>query len=201
MVAKRRSAIPLLVAAAAAVFSVVTALHRGLILTYLWLAALPLLALAFIGVVAGSGLAVRHASRHATRCTLVTTVVLAVIGIGAPVLFVVRPEVGVWLRFQLERPLFATVADMEAPGTADGYYGKSLPGHLCWVSANCKVADIGTGERPVLFVPDYVGIPDGATGYGHFTGPPGSGPYDGFGDPICPRFPLSGGWWWLGACR
>ncbi|MEV6061059.1 hypothetical protein AB0L62_13755 [Nocardia asteroides] len=196
----RRSAIPPLVAAAVMVSSVVIALHRGVIVTYLWLLALPLLALVFAAVIAGFGLAVWRASRHPSRWPLVTTAALAVIGIGAPVLFVVRPEVGVWLRFQLERPAFAAVAAMDAPDADDGYYGKSLPRHLCWVSANCKVADLGSPEQPVPFVPDYVGIPDGATGYAHFTEPPGDGPYEGFGDPICPRVELSGGWWWLGAC-
>ncbi|GAD85993.1 hypothetical protein NCAST_32_04800 [Nocardia asteroides NBRC 15531] len=200
MVSKRRSAIPPLVAATVMVLSVVIALHRGVILTYLWLLALPLLALAFAAVIAGSGLAVWQASPHASRGPLVATAGLALIAIGAPVLFVVRPELGVWLRFQLARPGFAAVAAMDAPSADDGYYGKSLPGHLCWVSANCKVADIGTPEQPVPFVPDYVGIPDGATGYGYFTDAPSAGPYDGFGDPICPRIELPGGWWWLGGC-
>ncbi|WP_040841560.1 hypothetical protein [Nocardia brevicatena] len=104
--------------------------------------------------------------------------------------------------FWLERPAFAAVAGMEVPQHRQGnYYGAPLPSHLCFVSANCKVAVIGTSNGyPVRFVPDYIGIPDGAAGYGHFTGKPDPGPYDGFGDDICPTLELDGGWWWLGPC-
>lgn len=62
------------------------------------------------------------------------------------------------------------------------------------VSANRKVVVIGTSDgHQVRFVPDFVGIPDGAAGYGHFIGPPDPGPYDRFGDSICPTMELAGG--------
>lgn len=95
------------------------------------------------------------------------TAVFAVIGTGGPALFVAEPEVGVFTRFWLERPAFAAVAATSVPARPDDYYGSPLPSHLCLVSANCRVAVIGTS---------------------------------GFGDPICPKIELSGGWWWLGGC-
>ncbi|MEU1432435.1 hypothetical protein ABZ412_35750 [Nocardia sp. NPDC005746] len=97
-----------------------------------------------------------------------------------------------WTRFWVERPAFAAIAAMELPDGKIDYYGAELPPHLCLVSANCRVAVIGTsGGQPVLFVPDYIGIPDDALGYGHFVGTPEPGPYDGFGEPVCPTMELA----------
>ncbi|MFF0547046.1 hypothetical protein ACFYTF_29830 [Nocardia thailandica] len=191
---------PPVAAAGLMVLSVVLALHRGWVLTSLWLLALPVLAAAFVGLVVGFGIALWRAGGQRPRWPLATTIVLAAVGIGVPVLAVTSPEAGAWLRFHLERPAFAAVAAADPPPASDGLYGRPLPGHLCWVSANCRVADLGSAARPVRFVPDFVGIPDGATGYGYFTGAPGPGPFDGFGDPICPRVELADGWWWLGGC-
>ncbi|MFI5536406.1 hypothetical protein ACIA5H_08450 [Nocardia sp. NPDC051900] len=197
-----RSATPPLAAALLTVVTLGYTLHRGWILTQLWLLALPLSALAFLISIALFTLALWRARRDARRWPLAVTAVLAVIGLCGPVFLILEPEAAAWTRFQLERPAFAAAATVEVPEPGAGdYYGVALPRHLCFVSANCKVAVIGTsGGQPVRFVPDYVGIPDGAVGYGHFTGTPGAGPYDGFGDPICPTTELAGGWWWLTPC-
>lgn len=196
-----RFAVPPISAAVAMVVAVVVALHRGWVVTQLWLLALPVLALVWVVAIVVFAVAIWRAGRYAPRWPVVITAVFAAIGTGGPVLFVAEPEVGVFTRFWLERPAFAAVAAAAVPDGADDYYGSPLPSHLCFVSANCKVAVIGTsGGHPVRFVPDHVGIPDGATGYAHFRGSPGPGPYDGFGDPICPTAELSAGWWWLGGC-
>ncbi|WP_157128904.1 hypothetical protein [Nocardia amamiensis] len=42
--------------------------------------------------------------------------------------------------------------------------------------------------------------PDDALGYGYFVGTREPGPYDGFGEPVCPTMELAGGWWWLDYC-
>ncbi|MGW6620736.1 hypothetical protein ACWF99_05845 [Nocardia sp. NPDC055002] len=169
-------------------------------MTELWLLALPVLGMAWLTVIALFAVAMARAREQTQRWPLAITAAMAVVGIGAPVLFVACPEVGARTRFWLERPAFTAVAALETPDDG-GYYGSPLPGHLCFVSANCKVATITTvGGPPVRFVPDYLGIPDGAVGYAHFTESPGPEPYDGFGDPICPTMELGGGWWWLGGC-
>jgi hypothetical protein len=65
-------------------------------------------------------------------------------------------------------------------------------------SATGEVARIGAvGDRPVLFLPAYVGIPDGAIGFARI--PPGPSPevVDGFGDPVEPVFALGDDWWWV----
>ncbi|WP_446221435.1 hypothetical protein ACTWPB_15840 [Nocardia sp. IBHARD005] len=175
-------------------------LQLGRILTDLWVLALPVLALVGLMVIVVFALALWRAAQYATKWPVAVTAAMAVVGIGTPVLFMANPEAGPWTRFWLDRPAFSAVAAMELPDR-DGYYGTQLPGHLCFVSVTCKVATIGTSDgHPVRFLPDYTGIPDGATGYAHFAGRPGAGPYDGFGDPICPRTELAGGWWWLGPC-
>ncbi|MGW6421110.1 hypothetical protein ACWF82_00390 [Nocardia sp. NPDC055053] len=174
----------------------VVGLHHGRILTHLWLLALPVLALAWLMIFAVFAFALWRAARYAPGWPVVVTAAMAVIGM----LFIADREAGAWARFWIERPAFAAVAAMDPPDR-DTYYGTQLPDHLCSVSVNCKVATIGiSGGHPVRFVPDYAGIPDGATGYGHFIGRPDPGPYDGFGDAICPTMELAGGWWWLSGC-
>ncbi|MFI6572403.1 hypothetical protein [Nocardia fluminea] len=182
------------------VTAIVVSLHRGWVMTELWLLALPVLGVGWLTVIALFAIAIARVRKPAQRWPLVSTAAMAVVGIGAPALFVVCPEVGAWTRFWLERPAFSAVAALDIPDDED-YYGNPLPRHLCFVSANCKVVTINTvGGPPARFVPDYLGIPDGAVGYAHFTEAPGPEPYNGFGDPICPTMELGGGWWWLGGC-
>ncbi len=177
-------------------------LHSGWVFTEFWIFALPLLLAVFVIVLACFALALFLASRDTRRWPLVATAVLTAVGVGGSVLLTLNPKASAWTRFWVERPAFAAVAAMELPELrAIDYYGVELPRHLCFVSANCKVAVIGTsGGQPVRFVPDYIGIPDDALGYGHFVGTPEPGPYDGWGARICPTMELAGGWWWLGYC-
>ncbi|MFI6502816.1 hypothetical protein [Nonomuraea typhae] len=175
------------------------ALHTGWLLTRLWILALPVFAAAFAVVLALFCLAVWRAARDPRRWPVVATVVLALAGLGGGVFLHADAEARAWTRFWVERPAFTAAATTPVSGE---YYGAELPGPLCFVSANCKVAVIGTsGGQPVRFVPDWIGIPDDAIGYGHFTGTPEAGPYDGFGMDLCPRMELADGWWWLGPCR
>lgn len=178
-------------------------LHRGWIVTKLWLFALPLLLIVALLVISLFTVVVWLASRGDSRRQLAATSMITVIGLAGPVFLATHLEASAWTRFWLERPAFAAIADIEVPPYGEGdYYGVDLPGQLCFVSAMCKVAVIGTsGGHPVKFVPDYVGIPDDAFGYGHFVGTPEPGPYDGFGETICPTMELGGGWWWLDYCR
>ncbi|WP_157534904.1 hypothetical protein [Nocardia inohanensis] len=177
-------------------------LHRGWIVTQFWILALPLLLGVFVVVSALLMVMVWLAGRDGRWWSLVATVLLAVVGVGGSVFLFFDLKAFVWTKFWLERPAFTAIAAMELPERDRiGYYGVDLPAYLCFVSANCKVAVIGTsGGEPVRFVPDFLGIPDDAEGYAHFVGTPEPGPYDGFGESICPTVELGGGWWWLGSC-
>ncbi|MFE3024437.1 hypothetical protein [Nocardia tengchongensis] len=176
-------------------------LHRGWIVTKFWILALPLLLGVFVAALACFVLMLFLAGRDTRRWPLVATAMLALIGIGGSVFLFVDSNANAWTRFWVERPAFAAIAAMELPDGKIDSYGVELPPHLCLVSANCRVAVIGTsGGQPVLFVPDYIGIPDDALGYGHFVGTPEPGPYNGFGEPVCPTMELAGGWWWLDSC-
>jgi hypothetical protein len=93
----------------------------------------------------------------------------------------------------------AARADSGAFGPLDDwpYYGVELPASLRSISVTGDVARVGgVGDRAVLLVPAYVGIPDGAVGFARI--PPGRPEViDGFGDPLTPRFPLGDDWWWV----
>lgn len=131
---------------------------------------------------------------------------LVVIGIAGPVTLRSLPELRIQTRFLLERPAFDEVAALSDSGRLPasqlgGYMGARLPDRLCFVSATCRVKTIGTsGGRPVLFVPDWLGIPDDAVGYARFAARPGGETFDGYGMRICPTVDLSDGWWWMGRC-
>ncbi|QLY31759.1 hypothetical protein [Nocardia huaxiensis] len=199
--ALRFSAAPLGALVLAAVALGVT-LHRGWIATEFWILTLPLLLAVFVMLSGGFALVLWLAFRGGRRWPLVATAIFVLIGAGGPVLLFSNSKANAWTRFWVERPAFAAVEAMELPPDREiDYYGVQLPRHLCFVSANCKVAVIGTsGGQPVRFVPDYIGIPDDALGYGHFVGTPEPGPYDGFGEPVCPTMELADGWWWLDFC-
>ncbi|MEU0540414.1 hypothetical protein ABZ319_11120 [Nocardia sp. NPDC005978] len=177
-------------------------LHRGWFFTRFWILAIPLLLGVFMSVVAGFVLMLFLAGRDQRLWPRISTAVLALIGVGGSVLLYFDSEATARIRFWVERPAFSAAAQIDLPADREiDYYGVDLPAHLCFVSANCKVAVIGTsGGQPVRFVPDYIGIPDDAHGYGHFVGKPEPGPYNGFGEPICPTMELDGGWWWLDFC-
>ena len=64
---------------------------------------------------------------------------------------------------------FAAVADGARDGTigaSDAYHGKPLPRPLRDLSTDGRAAVIGQHDgRPVVFLPEYLGIPDDAAGY------------------------------------
>lgn len=195
-----RPFVPPLLAAVLTVITLGLALHRGWLITKLWIFSLVVLPLAYITVIALFTIMLWLARRSTRRWSLVATALIAFAGIGAPVFFHYDYHARVAARFWIERPAFTAAATVTVP--EGEYYGTELPSHLCFVSANCRVAIIGTSNgHPVRFAPDWLGIPDDAVGYGHFTGTPEPGKsYDGFGMEICPTFELSDGWWWLEAC-
>ncbi|MEU4596336.1 hypothetical protein [Nocardia sp. NPDC023988] len=179
--------------------AVVTSLHSGWVVTVLWIMALPLLAAFWLAVVVVAVTAVWRTMRGGRRWPQVVTGVAAVVSIGVPVMFYLWPQARVWTRFQLERPAFDAAVARDL--SVRDYYGTDLPTHLCWVSANCKVAVVRTADdHTARFVPDYVGIPDGAVGYAHLDGEPPAEPFEVFGDQLCPVIELGDGWWWLGRC-
>ena len=69
---------------------------------------------------------------------------------------------------------FAAVADGVRDGTigaSDAYYGELLPRPLRDLSTNGRAAAISRhGGRPVVFVPEYLGVPDDAAGYVFYEG-------------------------------
>lgn len=59
---------------------------------------------------------------------------------------------------------------------------------------------VGTsGGRPTLFLPEWLGIPDDAVSYAHFTGE-ATGSFNAYGLLVCPTTRLGGGWWWMDRC-
>ncbi len=96
----------------------------------------------------------------------------------------------------------AAAATVEVPGHGEGdLYGAELPNHLCVVTPNCRIANLGSSNgAPIRYVADYAEVTESAYGYGHFAGTPAPGPCNGFGVPACPTRELAGGWWWIEPC-
>ncbi|MEV0685057.1 hypothetical protein AB0I35_14450 [Nocardia sp. NPDC050378] len=179
--------------------AVVVGLHSGWVVTALWILALPLLAAFWLAVVVVAVIAAWRTTKMERRWPQVVAGLAAVVSIGVPVMFYLWPEARVWTRFQLERPAFDAAVARDL--SVRDYYGTDLPTHLCWVSANCKVAVVRTVDNHTArFVPDYVGIPDGAVGYAQLDGEPPAEPFEVFGDQLCPVIELGDGWWWLEYC-
>ncbi|MEV0389596.1 hypothetical protein [Nonomuraea sp. NPDC050643] len=181
---------------------VVLALHTGWLFTVLWILGPVALIGAVFAFVVLCCPALALVAVHERFTALGLACLVLILGVAAPVVLVLSPDLRVRARFYVERSAFGSVVELARQGrlASDEYYGARLPGPLCFVSATCGVVTWTAGDgQPVLFVPDWVGIPDDAVGYAHFTGPPG-GSYDGFGLRICPRLELADGWWWLDAC-
>ncbi|MEU7004224.1 hypothetical protein [Nonomuraea sp. NPDC046570] len=174
-------------------------LHLGWVYTELWILA-PVAELAmWIVALAVYSVALISLARGRRWKILLLALILVIAGPAVRL----SPDLRIWARFHLERPAFDAVVTLVEQGRfaqseRDGYYGPKLPQHLCFVSANCRVKIWDSvGDRPVLFLPDRIGIPDDAVGYAHFPGDPPPGPYDGFGMAIYPVTHLGDGWWWL----
>ncbi|MEU0561256.1 hypothetical protein [Dactylosporangium sp. NPDC006015] len=88
-----------------------------------------------------------------------------------------------------------------AIGSSDDYYGSDLPLYLRDLSTTGKAAVIGRRDgRPVVFLPQFLGIPDDAAGYAFFDGPTSpSIEVDLFGARanLPGGINLRDGWWYL----
>jgi hypothetical protein len=105
--------------------------------------------------------------------------------------------------YAVHRSSFAEVAEMVENGDfdqPDDYDGRPLPWYLADLSTTGKAATIGREDgKPVVLLPEFLGMPDGGLGYVYFTGDPESdSPFDLFGDPLylADAEPLGDGWWY-----
>jgi hypothetical protein len=106
--------------------------------------------------------------------------------------------------YATHRYAFHAVAAGVRNGTiasTDDYYGRPLPWHLRDLSTTGTAAAIGKQDgRPVVFLPQWAGIPDDAAGYVYFDGDPHPDLIvDLFGEPahLAGGKNLGGGWWYL----
>lgn len=173
--------------------------------TWLWLLILFVWALAGTLVLATStGLLVHLARRRRYVGAGVTAAALVAATVGVVVVEWDTTFARAW--FALHHDDFGAAERTARAGGLGtfanwSYYGPALPPELAHLSVDGHIARIGeSGGEPVLFVPEWIGIPDGAAGFAHFAGPPVPGVerrLDGFGDPVAPRYPLGDGWWWV----
>lgn len=100
---------------------------------------------------------------------------------------------------------FAQVAGLVRQGELDGsggqYYGQQLPRYLADLSTNGRAATVGRQDgKPVVFLPQFMGIPDDAVGFAYFDGQPDSDLLiDLFGYPayLAEGDSLGDGWWYV----
>lgn len=105
--------------------------------------------------------------------------------------------------YELHRPGFDAVAalvDSGEVGTSQRYYGEKLPRHLADLSTDGRASVVGHTPRgtPVVFLPQYLGIPDDAIGFAYIGDdvPDGTGA-DLYGDLADFAIDLGDGWWWV----
>lgn len=173
--------------------------------TWLWLGVLFVWALAgTVVLVTSTGMLVHLARRRRHGAVAAALAVLVAAGVGVGVVEWDAAFARGW--FALHRAAFVAVGEQARAGAFGpvgdwGYYGPELPAGLADLSVNGAVARIGESSgEPVLFVPAWIGIPDGAVGFAQFAGEPEPGVerrLDGFGDPVRPRYALGDGWWWV----
>lgn len=86
-------------------------------------------------------------------------------------------------------------------GATDDYYGRALPWYLRDLSTLGTAAVVGQQDsRPVVFLPQWLGIPDDAAGYVFVDGAPEPGlTVDLFGEPVhvAGGIDLGDGWWYV----
>jgi hypothetical protein len=86
-------------------------------------------------------------------------------------------------------------------GSTDDYYGRPLPWYLRDLSTSGTAAVVGEHDsRPVVLLPQWLGIPDDAAGYLFVDGAPEPGlTVDLFGEPVhvVGGINLGNGWWYL----
>ncbi|MEH0970749.1 hypothetical protein V6U77_06380 [Micromonospora sp. CPCC 205546] len=147
-------------------------------------------------------LTVRVASRCPARAaaTLTTAVLLA----GACVWFTnwgVFHPASYWASHRWAFDAVADRAQEGRVGTSREYYGQRLPAHLRDLSTNGRAAVVGHQDgKPVVFLPQWIGIPDDAGGYVHLDAPPRPDlVVDLFGAPVrvAGGQHLGDGWWYV----
>jgi hypothetical protein len=107
--------------------------------------------------------------------------------------------------YEVHRWGFAEVADLVQRGelgtTGDDYYGQRLPRYLADLSTNGRAATVAFQDgKPVVFLAQYMGIPDDAIGFVYFDGVPDSDLLiDLFGYPatFADGEQLGDGWWYV----
>lgn len=100
---------------------------------------------------------------------------------------------------------FAEVAEVVQQGElgrpGEGYYGQQLPRSLADLSTNGRAATVGRQDgKPVVFLPQLMGIPDDAVGFVYFYGQPDRDLLiDLFGYPayLAEGESLGDGWWYV----
>lgn len=105
--------------------------------------------------------------------------------------------------YALHQRGFAEIAKMVRDGelrTEHEYYGRRLPRHLADLSTTGTAAIVGRQDgAPVVFLPQFLGIPDDAIGYVYFEGQPDDALLlDLFGHPfnLTDGERLGDGWWY-----
>lgn len=104
---------------------------------------------------------------------------------------------------RLNRADFAAAAALADKVTAryDDRYGQLLPKELQHLSTGGRAVRLGTGADngpTAVFLPVWIGTPDGAAGYGYLPGTPTDTVFDCFADPCRARWSLGDDWYWLG---
>lgn len=96
----------------------------------------------------------------------------------------------------------AELVDQGELGRPGGeYYGQQLPRYLADLSTSGRAAVVGRQDgKPVVFLPQFMGIPDDAVGFVYFDGQPDSDLLiDLFGHPayLAEGESLGDGWWYV----
>src|SRR5918995_6652606 len=107
--------------------------------------------------------------------------------------------------YQFHRWGFGQVAELVEEGelgaVGDEYYGQRLPRYLADLSTNGRAATVARQDgKPVVFLAQFMGIPDDAVGYVYFDGEPDTDLLiDLFGYPfyLADGEPLGDGWWYV----
>jgi hypothetical protein len=143
---------------------------------------------------------VRRTRRHQLPLTAATLLLLTVACVHFTNWGVVHPS----SYYTTHRYAFEAVAAGVREGTvgaSEQYYGAPLPWYLRDLSSIGTAAQIGEQDgQPVVFLPQWIGIPDDAAGYVFFNGDPSPELIvDLFGEPAHVRagIDLGDGWWYL----
>jgi hypothetical protein len=107
--------------------------------------------------------------------------------------------------YEFHRWGFGQVAELvdegELGALGDEYYGQRLPRYLADLSTNGRAATVARQDgKPVVFLAQFIGIPDDAVGYVYFDGEPDTDLLiDLFGYPfyLADGEPLGDGWWYV----